>query len=127
MKKNDTGAIAVVIADAITSIIIDDNNDDDDDDDVNGDIQGGLEMQMISVSIINFETSLSFLSEGEEEDCLWRENIRNLGTQKGETCRRSITTLVTFKCLLTFLMTYFNQKVFVIVVSFSSANINYYL
>ena len=66
MKKNDTGAIAVVIADAITSIIIDDNNDDDDDDDVNGDIQGGLEMQMISVSIINFETSLSFLSEGEE-------------------------------------------------------------
>ena len=66
MKKNDTGAIAVVIADAITSIIIDDNNDDDDDDDVNGDIQGGLEMQMISVSIINFETSLSFLSEGKE-------------------------------------------------------------
>lgn len=63
MKKNDTGTIAVVIADAITSIIIGDN--DDNDDDVN-DVQGGLEMQMVSVSIMNFETSLSFLFEGEE-------------------------------------------------------------
>ena len=43
--------------------MIDDSNDDD----VNGDVQGGLEIQvMISVFSMNFETSLSFPSEGEE-------------------------------------------------------------
>lgn len=46
--------------------MIDDNNDDD----VNDDVQGGLEIQvMISVFSMNFETSLSFPSEGEEGRC----------------------------------------------------------
>lgn len=61
-NENDTGTIAVVIADAMTSIII---VKDDNDDDVN-DVQGGLEMQMASASMMNLETSLSFLFEGEE-------------------------------------------------------------
>ena len=37
----------------------------------------------------------------------WREKIWNLEMQKREPCRRTVSMLVTFKCLLTFLVTYF--------------------
>lgn len=107
-KKNDTGTIAVVIADAITSIVIDDSGDDV----VNGYVQGGLEMQMISVSIMNFETSLSFLSESEEgKRIVYGEIIyKTLECRKGRLVEDPLLRWSHSSVFWLFLMTYFIRK-----------------
>ena len=92
MKNKDAGAVAVVfIADAVVNVVIDDNNNAGDDDGVTRVAWRQRSFQgMISVFTMNFETSLSLPSVGEERRCIFmmRENMKSRNAEKGGLKRK---------------------------------------